>query len=211
MSMPIDIEIICAVCGKKSTQTALASTNRFGPPDLDLRPPEMERSTMEWWIQECPYCGYVAKDISNETSITKEWLKNREYFSCENQPFKSNLAQKFYKQYMIAIKDEKNEAAFHSAIYAAWACDDVQDADNAIFCRKKALELFEKLIIEQEEKEIFLLIRADLLRRTRQFDLLIVEYKEEDFSEEELRKIVAFQIKKAKQQDTACYTMADVL
>ena len=117
MSMPINIERMCAICGKMSEQMVLASTNRFGPPDLDLRPPEMERSTMEWWIQECPYCCYVAKDISDETSITKEWLKNREYFSCGNQQFKSKLAQKFYKQYMIAIKDEKNSDPYTVRYY----------------------------------------------------------------------------------------------
>lgn len=39
----------CAVCGAKSRYNVIASTNTFGGgPDLDLRPPEMERSTMPY-------------------------------------------------------------------------------------------------------------------------------------------------------------------
>ena len=81
MSSIIDIERKCWVCGEMSEQAGLASTNRFGSPDLDLRPPEMERSTMEWWLEECPHCGYVANDLSEKTDITKDWLKNNQYSS----------------------------------------------------------------------------------------------------------------------------------
>ncbi|MBR4908658.1 MAG: hypothetical protein IKZ43_06585 [Acidaminococcaceae bacterium] len=37
----------CAVCGAEQEFYGIASTNSFGSPDLDLRPPEMQRSTME--------------------------------------------------------------------------------------------------------------------------------------------------------------------
>lgn len=46
MSLPLFTNNKCAVCGKESEQITLASTNTFGSPDLDLRPPEMKRSTM---------------------------------------------------------------------------------------------------------------------------------------------------------------------
>ena len=53
----------CAVCGTEKEFYGIASTNSFGSPDLDLRPPEMQRSTMGQWIQQCPKCGYVSGSI----------------------------------------------------------------------------------------------------------------------------------------------------
>ena len=61
----------CVICGKESEHTSITSSNAMGSPDLDLRPPEMQRSTMEWWLQECPACGYVAPDISESVASIK--------------------------------------------------------------------------------------------------------------------------------------------
>lgn len=210
MSMPINIERMCAICGKMSEQMVLASTNRFGPPDLDLRPPEMERSTMDWWIEECPHCGYVSPDLSEKTAITKEWLNNGQYISCDGRNFANTLAERFYKHYLISSANADNQAAFHAVLHAAWASDDAEDIVNAIYSRKKALELFPKLVFANDEEETYLLMRADLLRRTEQFDLLIKEYEGKIFSEELLCNIAIFQVEKAKKKDMTCYTLADV-
>lgn len=210
MSMPMNVERVCYVCGKMSKQTVLVSTNRFGSPDLDLRPPEMERSTMAWWIEECPHCGYAAPDLSEKTAITKEWLNNGQYISCDGRNFANTLAERFYKHYLISSANADNKAAFYAVLHAAWACDDVEDVDNAMYCRQKALEELSKFVVNNDEKETLLLVRADLLRRTRQFDLLVKEYEGQIFSEELLNKIATFQVKKAKEQDIACYTVADV-
>lgn len=59
----------CLVCGTVSQFSALQSTNSFGYSDLDFRPAEMKRSTMPYWIQECPCCGYVSSDIVRTKSI----------------------------------------------------------------------------------------------------------------------------------------------
>jgi ribosomal protein L37E len=53
-------EVTCANCGAQSSHATLGSTNEFGSPDLDLRPPQMMRATMNAWLQECPACGLVA-------------------------------------------------------------------------------------------------------------------------------------------------------
>ena len=102
MTIIRDIETECSVCGETTEQPVLMSTNSWGYPDLDLRPPEMQRATMHVWIQECPHCGYVAGDLSDELEISKDYLKCEEYKTCEGNDFKSDLAGRFYKRHMIA-------------------------------------------------------------------------------------------------------------
>lgn len=152
MSRPIDVKKRCYVCGKISEQTVLASTNQFGAPDLDLRPPEMARSTMSWWLEKCPYCGYVANDLSKQTTITKEWLKNNQYSSCDNRNFTCSLAETFYKHYLINVANNNSKSAFYAVLHTAWVCDDADDVDNAIHCRKKALEELSKFVVNNDEK-----------------------------------------------------------
>src|SRR5689334_17370242 len=57
-------QVICSVCGTSSRQEVLTSTNCIGSPDLDLRPPQMKRSTMDRWLHECPNCGFVSGDLT---------------------------------------------------------------------------------------------------------------------------------------------------
>ena len=198
----------CSVCGKESEQRVLTSTNAFGSPDLDLRPPKMKRSTMPLWIQECPHCGYISGSIDDETSINEVFLKSEEFCSCSNNNFKSELAKRFYKYYMINLLDDNYEDAFYAILHAAWACDDVNDYEKAIYCRKLAIVEIEK-IIKENNNETLKVQRADLLRRAGLFEKISAEYNVTDFADEKLQKIIMFQIQKAEEQNTDCYTVAD--
>ena len=200
----------CSVCGKESNQRVLASTNTFGSPDLDLRPPEMKRGTMPYWIQECPYCGYISRSIKDETSINEEFLRSEEYCSCGKHDFKSSLAKKFYRYYMINLFDDNKEDAFYAILHAAWSCDDIRDKNNAIYCRKLAVIEIDK-IISNTNNETLIVQKADLLRRAGLFDIVINEYSNLDFKDEILKKIITFQIKKSNEEDMSCYTVADAI
>ncbi len=81
-----DTEVTCAICAKKSKHTTVGSTNAFGAPDLDLRPPEMERSTMEFWLQECPSCGYVSYEIDEAHSEAKSAMETEEFKAIQSGP-----------------------------------------------------------------------------------------------------------------------------
>ena len=59
-------DVSCANCHKSSQHDVLGSTSVFGRPDLDLRPAEMQRSTMEVWLQVCPHCRYIAPDLAQQ-------------------------------------------------------------------------------------------------------------------------------------------------
>lgn len=69
----------CAVCGTETEFTGIASTNAFGSPDLDTRPPEMQRSTIFAWVQCCPECGYCSSDISKVPSQAVSVVHSPEY------------------------------------------------------------------------------------------------------------------------------------
>ena len=200
----------CAVCGKKSMYPVLTSTNTFGgSPDLDLRPPEMKRSTMRMWVQECPKCGYVAAEISDQTNITRDFLKASEYRHCDGIQFQSPLAARFYKFYKISREEDDHAAAFFAIHCAAWACDDIEDTENANRCRSLAIALIPELSTEDNRGDLSL-VKADLLRRAGRFEELISQYESISFDDELLNSILALQLEKAKAGDSGCYRISDV-
>ena len=230
----------CSVCGAVSEFKVLASTNSFGSPDLDLRPAPMQRWTMDTWIQECPECGYVSGKISDHTDISPEFLKSEAYRSCDGLDFKSELAVLFYRKYMICMKEGAGDSAFEPVLHAAWCCDDKNDTENALHCRKLSIPLLAERIkwkkeyfdvriryetsdpcpdpriidkltqAGREEIDPLLLMKADLLRRAGCFEQLLTEYQNVRFSEPLLNRILAFEIEKANQKDTNRYTVRDV-
>ena len=210
MSTLRKIMVRCAVCGKESEQTIMLSTNQFGASDLDLRPPNMMRSTMSWWIQECPHCGVVSSHIDQEDAVSVEWLEDEAYKTCDGIRFGSSLAQRFYRHYLICSSKYDRKGAYEAVLHAAWACDDAKEQTNAILCRQLALSLLDKLLKRPWVREELYIVKADLLRRMGEFDQLIETFSETKLSNKLLNQIMKFQIARAKEQDDACYTVDDV-
>ena len=148
MSTFYDIEEKCSVCGNISKQIELGSTNSFGSPDLELREPGMIRATMHTWIQECPICGYVSSNISNETNISIDFLES-DFYKFSGGIKLPELADKFYKSYLINIENKNYLDAFYDILHAAWVCDDYDYIKGAIYCRNIAVNI-ENTIIKNE-------------------------------------------------------------
>ena len=204
------IEQKCPVCKKPSLVSVLTSTSTWGYPDLDLRPAEMQRSSMFAWLAECPHCGYVSGNFNNETDITEEFLQGDDYKSLEGFEFKSDLAKRFFKAFLIAKELNDTRKCFFNLLHCAWACDDAADS-NATEIRKKALSYIDAFEAGEDEKQNLLCMKADLLRRSGQFDRVVEEFKDVTIGEELHDKIINFQIGKAEKKDTACYTVEDVI
>ena len=70
-------ELVCAVCGEKSSQTVVV---KYEPdtsvPDLDMRPGEQHRSYIKYWVSKCPHCGYCNASIEIPSLFTKEYLQS---------------------------------------------------------------------------------------------------------------------------------------
>lgn len=200
----------CAVCGKASHHPVLTSTNSFGYPDLDLRPPAMQRNTMNTWIYECPHCGYVSSDLEKPLEISEDFLKCESYMTCEGHDFKSDLAGLFYKAYLISKKQNELQGEFYNLLYCAWVCDDADD-ELAVDVRITATDVISMLIeADSKDRENFIVMKSDLMRRSGKFDEMIMEYENVYFENELLNDIITFQIKKAVENDDGCYTIEDV-
>ena len=201
----------CSVCGSENGIMVIGSTNTFGPTDLDTRPPEMKRSTMCYWVQECKTCGYTAVDLTDETALERSFFETEDYKSCKGIPFVSDLAKSFFRHYLIMTAEEQHEDAFFAALHAAWACDDREDETNAALMREKAVEMADRLLQTDscDWKDTVRLIRADLLRRTGRFDELLEQYESAAFENELMNAILAFEKELARRKLSGCYTAAD--
>ena len=200
---------VCGVCGSTVRYLVLTSTNAFGSSDLDLRPPEMQRSTMHLWVWECPNCGYTASDISDAPSFPREFLSSPRYTSCDGLIIDDDLARRFYRQHLCAAEEGDLTQAADALLHAAWSCDDSGDDELAVLFRRKAVEFMDRELKElpEEKQEQRMVQRADLLRRSRQFSRLIDEYSALRCREPIHRCIVSFQLMLAKRKDVRRYTV----
>lgn len=184
----------CSVCGGATSFPTVMSTNAQGSVDLDLRPPEMQRSTMSTWVQTCPFCGFAAPAIDRPTGVTRAWLSFPEYAGLTevtgDAPKASlpPLAREFFLAHKCHLADGMIDQAIDNLICGAWDCDDAGEgaAGFARNFRLLAADLMEQMLEElgkpgegespedeQKRQQVVLGIRlrsTDLLRRARDFD-----------------------------------------
>lgn len=199
---------VCAVCKNETNFATIISTNTFGSADLDLRPPEMKRSTIPYWIQQCPVCGYTNRtiEVAPPTNVNMQWLQSDSYTNCEGIQFQDNDAKKFYHHYMVCKSAKETESAFRAILCAAWMCDDANEKENAIACRLVAAELAMEILVTDSDPK-WLMIRTDLLRRAGHFDMAIEETKQVILPKTNklIGALLAFELKHAELHDAECY------
>jgi hypothetical protein len=210
-------EVSCAVCGLVSEQTSLASTSAFGSPDLDSRPPELKRSTMDYWLERCPHCGYCASTISRSTGTERSLVESPTYQAQRANPAYPPLANAFLCRSMVEeAVDELTEAAW-SAIHAAWVCDDAGQAEAASACRRRALRLREAGADGgpglAQDAETDAAIAADLLRRIGDYESVrgLVSGTLASSTNETIRQILQFQALLASRRDSGCYKLENAV
>ena len=105
-------EIECAACGEKVEVTLIGSTNTMGYSDLDMRPAEMQRSTMPMWIQYCPHCGYCASSLNFlidgagdviDSEEYKTQLENENYPEIANHFLCSAMIYENAEEYLLSL------------------------------------------------------------------------------------------------------------
>lgn len=213
MSTSKSITVKCSLCHMDSVQTVLASASVFGEPDLDFRPPEMLRSTLKWWLMSCPYCGYVAKDISKKAGIKKHIIPSL-YANLDSTltPLTRDLC--VYALLSEAKKDR--HGVVEGYLWAAWACDDANDDDHAKKMRAlclKAVAQRHRSLLFPKNRQYDTQLKADLLRRTESAEK-IEALRNMNTSDQRLgyatRKILLFQKDLAMKGDFAAHCRSEI-
>jgi hypothetical protein len=207
----------CAVCGTETEYTGIGSTNSFGSPDLDTRPPEMKRSTIFAWVHRCPECGYCASDVSVATHQAKSRVRDPDYSSQLTDSTLPELTNSFLCKALIDESSEDYASAAWSLIHAAWSCDDAEREAQAKKCRSKAADMIRKAlesgqqVATQDGAETA--IQVDLLRRAGRFNEAqkLIQTQRPAITEDIILTILAFQETLISSGDEACHTVSEVL
>lgn len=190
----------------------------MGYQDLDLRPPEMQRSTMDYWAVECPECN-CAQYPKGEAKHDLKFIQSGEYRSLIHAMV-PELANRFQRLAVGLLNQGNDHKAAHAYTCAAWDCDDHAFEKEAKVFRMRAADLH---LSGQYTGEIKSLadgaICVDLLRRSEQYyraeelakSLLERVEHPADESEETIQKVLIFGKAKSQDRDPACYTVGNAL
>ena len=210
-------EVSCSVCGAVTKQQVLTSTNSFGSPDLDLRPPEMKRSTMSCWLQECPNCGFVSNDLGEPEKGAHEVLTTERYRAMRQAAGPSGALNSPMPEAIPPGRgSRKHGRAAEHVLWAAWAADDADDP-SATEWRSKAADLFlaaaSALPIGSKELMIMRTRTVDILRRAGRWEEavdLADKILKHDI-DPTIRSVVEFGRGLAQSQERSTHTVQDAL
>lgn len=196
----------CGCCGKNVRVMELGSTNSFGSPDLDLRPPEMRRSAILRSIQYCNNCGYAAWNLKERIPQTDK-LNDILFESIDD----SDNAQIFERAAKIAhLNGSDEEEVVFLYLCAAWCADDKRDTPQSVLMRKKILEICNWSAVVNPER---LLQLIDIARRAGEFETaskLLEQFSKCELENPLLKKIAEFQKSLLDADDVSCYTVEEV-
>jgi len=213
MTLPYFDNVVCSVCGTETHVSGLMSTNAFGSPDLDMRPPEMQRSTMEYWVQKCGKCGFCSADLSDESENSQWLIKTPEYISTLNEENYPALANLFRCKSLINESDGNYAHAVMASLHSAWVCDDENLLEQSFSCRIDAISLFKKA---EENKDDFSdpegvvdLIFIDMLRRVGKYEEATREItkRQVHVDDPSLLRIFIYQAILIGKQDRSCHVI----
>jgi hypothetical protein len=191
--------VACGNCGHVFTHHTLGSTYAFGSPDLDMRPPELQRSTMHAWIQRCPSCGYCSRDVAEFDHRLRPVVESAEYRSQLTDAVYPELTSTFICAGMLAEAAGREADAGWAYLHAAWTLDDANKDEFARICRARAADKFLDLLAEgqsfAEQPGASEAIVTDCLRRTgRGAEALeMVERGLSQSYDDVIQKILAFE------------------
>lgn len=209
----------CAHCGATVEWAEVASTNAFGSMDLDMRPPPMERDTLEHDIQQCDACGFCSPTIDSGEGVDITQVGLPQYVSLASDDRFPLVARRFLAYAHMAKAKACHTRAAWASLRAAWICDDSGSPfrDSATTCRLAALEAIDRLHAEGKtfspDMETDQTLRLDMLRRTGEFQSTIelAARLRAAGLPEILDRLAAFQAKQAANRSRKSYTVEQAM
>jgi hypothetical protein len=207
--------VTCAVCGELTQVMVMDSTSTFGPPDLDLRPAEIARSSIFAWIQQCSSCGYCAPTLDEATPSAREVVNSDAYRAQLADEDLPALARSFLCSSMVFEEQGDEAAAAQNAIEAAWVCDDKDLSGAATQCRLRAVELLRGSEAEGDaysDPSTKYAVIVDLLRHAGRFEDAVAQADAAlADAEGEVAVVLAFSRSLALAGDPGSYTVGDAM
>jgi len=202
------------MCGEDVDCHVLNSTNSFGSPDLDLRPPEMQRSTMDAWLQECPKCHFVNRNLTYSITNARAILESSRYQELIAKKRIPEVARKFACFALLNADD--SEKAGEALVRSAWACDDAGAVEDAVAFRNQAADLLLSLqpFADNEDRVTLATALVDILRRASRFsDAQTLAMTLRSMKSVEANQIIGtvldYQMRLCHSSDGRCYTIED--
>jgi hypothetical protein len=164
----------CAVCTASSEQLIAEAEASFEPPDFDTRPGKPSRSSIIYWVQSCPDCGYCAHDLSVAAEETREFVRGAFYQAFHANKAYPGKATEFLSYALLLEHLGFWSDAGWTALHAAWVCDDLKQDEHAVNCRRRAVELWKHAkrhgqdIMDNDFEEFALV--CDIHRRSQEWD-----------------------------------------
>ncbi len=190
----------CALCATECPPPYRPPPPELSP-DLDMRPGEPTRSTMQRWVQTCPGCGAVAPDLAGLEPQMIEVVESEAYLSLAARPAE---ATPFLRFAMICREGDRAGAM----LQAAWTADDAEDDEAAIHYRREcAASWGEPDGVDSALRLIDILRRAGLLAAAEECAALIAE----GAPDERAQSILDYQRARIAQGDTGRHLMGSAL
>ncbi len=207
----------CAICGNETAHTVIGSTYVSGSPDLDTRPPAMQRSTIHTWVQRCLNCGACFASLNQTDACAEDVIQTPEYLAQLNNADFPELANAFLCESMIRERGGDWASATWSLIHAAWTCDDTEHTDQAMHCRKRAAAMLRKAeshdraVADQPGASTAILI--DLLRRANELceATAVIQDNRETVSNDTIALIMDYQKALIEARDLGCHTIQEAI
>ncbi len=198
----------CAVCGEESEHLLTGSTYTTGSPDFDTRPPELMRSTIIYWLQECPSCGYAAPDLREAHEAVGDIVRSSGYQQRQGAFVRHS--------FLLESLGHFSEAGW-TALHGAWLADDRGDEAEAGRLRLLATSLWKRGKTSGQNfmdsfHEEFALV-TDVFRRAGAFDEALATCRAGLDSEDLptlIEDLLRMELSLIQRRDTACHSLSEL-
>lgn len=187
---------VCVVCGAPAQPRFRAPQPEIAP-DLDMRPGEPARSTLDQWLRVCRRCGTAAPDLADLPAAARQIAPT---LPAEPSVFLRHAAL------CEALGDAAGRA--EAILQAAWTADDAGDEPAAAALRRQVADLWAGIPATETR-----LRRLDVLRRSaewEQAEALAGALAGEPLDEIP-RAVVAFQRARIATRDTGRHLISSAL
>lgn len=214
-------KVKCGNCGEENTVTVIGSTNQMQPPDLDLRPGEMARSTLPHQVAECKKCHYCAMDLSEKPASEAAKKVIARPMPGDGLAFRFARAAEIMRAEAEANAGNAEAAAERHCyagllfLRAAWACDDGQKTADAVRYRRECATELEKAIAIKEKQDGELprgmtLMLCDVYRRAGDFAKAEQTAQRVLNAKTREQQIAEFQLELCRRKKTDRHTLGEI-